>query len=311
MTYTMVKKTPFRFPAERYLNLVKRGYKDCKLDVRYLVNALNEKWKFMILLPKFLKPFFLKKEELIRLGSIDDGGYVLPLNDIVSSDVLISFGISDNWDFEKDFSKISDAKILAYDYSIDPNFWISKFKKDLIKFLKLKIFKPKKIYKMLQYIDFLLFFKLKKKNKFFLKKIGNTNECVNIKEIVSSHINENDKIFLKIDIEGSEYEILDQIVSIKDKIQGLIIEFHDVSKNLHIIEDFLKKINDYLNLVHIHANNYSVKEVNQFPEALELSISSIDLSNLDVDELREYPIRGLDSPNSKRSLDIKFDFEVR
>ena len=57
----------------------------------------------MILLPKFLKPFFLKKDELIRLGSIDDGGYVLPLKDIISSDVLISFGISDNWDFEKDF----------------------------------------------------------------------------------------------------------------------------------------------------------------------------------------------------------------
>ena len=29
MTYTMVKKTPFKFPTERYLNVVKRGYKDC------------------------------------------------------------------------------------------------------------------------------------------------------------------------------------------------------------------------------------------------------------------------------------------
>ena len=40
MTYTMVKKTPFRLPAERYLNVVKRGYKDCKLDKRYLSKAL-------------------------------------------------------------------------------------------------------------------------------------------------------------------------------------------------------------------------------------------------------------------------------
>ena len=264
----------------------------------------------MILFPKFLKPFFIKKEELIRLGSIDDGGYVLPLKDVRNSDVLISLGISDNWDFEKDFSKISEVRILAYDHSIDSNFWISKFKKDLIKFFKLKIFKPKKIYKMIQYIDFLLFFRFKKKNQFFLKKIGNTKECVNIKEIVSSNIHENDKIFLKIDIEGSEYEILDQIVSIKDKIQGIVIEFHNVSKNLHIIENFLKKIKDYLNLVHIHANNYSVKEVNQFPESLELSISSINLMNLDLDDFREYPIRDLDFPNSKRSLDIKFDFEV-
>ena len=40
MTYTMVKKTPFKFPTERYLNIVKCGYKDCKLDIKYLKKAL-------------------------------------------------------------------------------------------------------------------------------------------------------------------------------------------------------------------------------------------------------------------------------
>ncbi|MDA8726936.1 gamma-glutamylcyclotransferase [Candidatus Pelagibacter sp.] len=40
MTYTMVKKTPFRFPTERYLNVVKRGYKDCGLDNKYLTQGL-------------------------------------------------------------------------------------------------------------------------------------------------------------------------------------------------------------------------------------------------------------------------------
>ena len=40
MTYTMVNKTLFRFPTERYLNIVKRGYKDCGLDFKYLKKAL-------------------------------------------------------------------------------------------------------------------------------------------------------------------------------------------------------------------------------------------------------------------------------
>ena len=40
MTYTMTKKTTFRFPTERYLNIVKRGYKDCKLDIKYLNKSL-------------------------------------------------------------------------------------------------------------------------------------------------------------------------------------------------------------------------------------------------------------------------------
>ena len=41
MTYTMTKKTTFTFPTERYLNIVKRGYKDCKLDKKYLKIALS------------------------------------------------------------------------------------------------------------------------------------------------------------------------------------------------------------------------------------------------------------------------------
>ena len=40
MTYTMVKKTTFTFPTERYLNIVKKGYKDCNLDKRFLNKAL-------------------------------------------------------------------------------------------------------------------------------------------------------------------------------------------------------------------------------------------------------------------------------
>ena len=41
MTYTMVNKSSFKFPTERYLNIVKRGYKDCKLDKTYLNKALK------------------------------------------------------------------------------------------------------------------------------------------------------------------------------------------------------------------------------------------------------------------------------
>ena len=41
MTYIMVKKTKFRYPAEKYLNIIKCGYKDCKLEKKYLIKALK------------------------------------------------------------------------------------------------------------------------------------------------------------------------------------------------------------------------------------------------------------------------------
>ena len=43
MTYIMNHKTEFRFPTERYLNIVKQGYKDCGLDKKFLTRALNSK----------------------------------------------------------------------------------------------------------------------------------------------------------------------------------------------------------------------------------------------------------------------------
>ena len=42
MTYIMVNKTEFRYPTERYLNVVKQGYKDCNLNTDYLIKALNK-----------------------------------------------------------------------------------------------------------------------------------------------------------------------------------------------------------------------------------------------------------------------------
>ena len=42
MTYIMPKKTEFRYPTERYLNVIKQGYKDCKLNFKYLTKALNK-----------------------------------------------------------------------------------------------------------------------------------------------------------------------------------------------------------------------------------------------------------------------------
>ena len=42
MTYTMAKKSPFKFPREKYLNIIKRGYRDCNLDMKFLKKGLKE-----------------------------------------------------------------------------------------------------------------------------------------------------------------------------------------------------------------------------------------------------------------------------
>jgi len=41
MTYTMTKKTLFTYPTKRYLDIIKKGYKDCNLDNHILKKALK------------------------------------------------------------------------------------------------------------------------------------------------------------------------------------------------------------------------------------------------------------------------------
>ena len=41
MAYTMVKKSLFIYPSKRYLDVIKQGYKDCKLDSKFLDKALK------------------------------------------------------------------------------------------------------------------------------------------------------------------------------------------------------------------------------------------------------------------------------
>ena len=43
MTYYMPIKTSFKFPTDRYLNIIKQGYKDCKINQNYLKKILLSK----------------------------------------------------------------------------------------------------------------------------------------------------------------------------------------------------------------------------------------------------------------------------
>lgn len=255
------------------------------------------------MLPRNFKPFYVESSELIRVGSLEDGGYILTKELVTNTKHCVSFGISDNFDFEKHLNKLTKCSVESYDYSIDIKFWFERFKKDFIKFISLKIFKPKKIYNMFKYLDFLLFFN-KKNNQFFLKRVDRNQfiDCMKKYE-------NNQGVLLKIDIEGSEYDLIDIIEQYEKNIIGFVIEFHDLDNNILILKNFISNLKFY-KLIHIHGNNYS--RINNLgdPSVLEMTFSHNKyLRNLKQRNNRSYPINGIDYPNSKRAKDINLNFE--
>ena len=42
MTYIMIKKTKLVPPTTRYLNIIKQGYKDCKINIKSLNDSLSQ-----------------------------------------------------------------------------------------------------------------------------------------------------------------------------------------------------------------------------------------------------------------------------
>ena len=257
------------------------------------------------MLPKTFKPFKSNINNLIRIGPKKDGGYVIDKRAIKKTKKIISCGLNDDWEFEREFLKINPkCKIIAYDHTVHKEFWVKRFKKDLISLFLFKKLRLEKILDVFKYIDYLKFFK--DENKHLIKKVVNyerkKNE-ISIKNILKNESN----LILKIDIEGDEYKVLEQVNKEFFKINLLIIEFHNIHKNLNKIKNFIKKTE--FKIIHIHGNNYAGTNKNNDPKVVEMTFinskkfkTSKNKSNL------SYPIISLDYKNLKRRPDIELKF---
>lgn len=177
----------------------------------------------------------------IRMGKDNDGGYVI--HDGFKYDTLIGCGISNDISFEEDFIKKYDTKCFAFDGTIEkiPD------TNHTIKFIKKNI------------------------------SGKNTKTESNLHEIIER----NDNIFLKMDIEGGEYDFIESLNETQlNKIQQIAIEFHRpfMKKRWKCIE----KINKTHYLCHIHPNNccgvstYNNTEIPNLFECTYVRKKSID-----------------------------------
>lgn len=221
----------------------------------------------------------------IRIGNKNDGGYII--NELISQNTnrLVSIGIGGEDTFERDWARTFPNTIIEmYDGTYPCNHICQEFNDRINQ----NIF-------------------------YYQNNVGNEINQIKLFNILNKPI----PTLLKIDIEGGEYNIFNNLF-LENNIIGLIIEIHD----LHYPEYRKKMIellkNNFKNMLlfHVHGNSWggyfdlAITEtdppivVKNFPHVLELSfINKNIVNNYSIDNSR-FPINELDTSNRQDQPDI-------
>jgi hypothetical protein len=274
---------------------------------------------------KKIRPIYL--EDLTRVGKNEDGGYVLSSRQIDKTEILLSFGINNDWSFEADFLKRKNAKLFAFDRSVSlPLFAMRAIEVLLKAFFHLLIGHTAQAKTLLKaacnyantVFNFKRFFK-PPLNRFFTHKfLGHIDNKTYItfdtifKEVAASPdcggINDL-SVFIKMDIEKWEYFALPDIEPFFNKINGLAVEFHELYIAQKRFEDIIDSFSAHFYISHVHANNIGGLILgSNLPESLEITFINKALVKEPVLSTQTYPIKGVDFPNNSTMEDIKLDF---
>jgi hypothetical protein len=211
----------------------------------------------------------------VRLGKDHDGGYLVNSSDIEKTQQLVSFGMGEDWSFEQNFCDRQNCSLSVYDGNVNPE-----------KFRNFQTYQN--------------FFTANKRH--LRQNIGLEENSVAIENTMSQPLT-----FLKCDIEGNEYDILDYLIGLRQNFSGMIIEFHMINdkKNYDKMTNFIAKIG--MPLVHLHVNNYFYYKINNtaVPDILELTFTSSD--NISYHPQLILPHR-LDQVNNPQDSDFHVRF---
>lgn len=243
------------------------------------------------MLPRSWKP--VAALDLKRVGPDTDGGYVVAPGAVGNSELLLSMGLNDDWRFEEAFQSESGARIICYDGSVDRRFWQLYVVKKLLRV------RPAQA---LHYLAYRKFFGSggaeHRKAMIGYDGSGSVSLSTVLREIGSK------RIFLKVDIEGWEYRILDQIVEYRDRFTGVVMELHDVDLHRDRIDRFVGAMTGFT-IVHLTPNNFAGVDSNGDPVVVEISLMRSDYVRMPA-----HPADAVGMPHVRNAADLP-DIDIR
>ena len=284
----------------------------------------RDKMPSMSIDKKILRPITFPG--LIRVGRKRDGGYVVPRSIVDSINVLLSFGVFDDWSFEEGIRSLNpNTKIEAYDNSVGPSVFRTLALKGLLKtilvalimnFKRVTFWWNECITNWKTFNQYRDFFQEHNKAIHFKKNVWTFSDERNVtpaqifERLRAS--NQSVSALIKMDIECSEYVVMDQILQFSDSINCMVVEFHEIDRRVDFNKCILSILQNF-SIVHIHGNNcMPINECENFPVMVEVTfINNKLLGSLDAFPLNmsAYPIAGLDLPNCPAEPDYQLNLD--
>ncbi len=226
--------------------------------------------------------------KLIRHGNVNDGGYVVPEIALEQSDVLMGYGIADDIAFEERFSDIYNKPSYGFDCGTEN----IEIKNKLCSFIK-------------ECIGSDSFVNADQKSSGKISSFSDQIQKLGLK---------NKKIFIKMDIEGAEYEAFEDILKYAPNITGIAMELHFVNLDQMIkASNLLSRLNENFLLLHVHANNcetsrFFTKYSNGgITKAIELTFINKALADKYHSAADQSHPTSLDIPNCPKKDEVKFE----
>jgi hypothetical protein len=253
----------------------------------------------------FLAP--VETDHLIRVGNEHDGGYVIPESAVKDVDILLSFGVNTDWSFEESFKDLnSDVKIHAYDHTVGERRFARDYRRGIVKWLlrRTSLSDVRHRHEV-----------LRSYKSFFPSHATHFEEAIHARNKKPGHATmdkvfsrtNSQCVFLKVDIEGTEYSIIDDILRYAPRIRGIAIEFHETQALRDTFRSAVERLLTEFYIVHIHGNNLNHAAPDGLPNVVEITFAkgppprnALRRSSL--------PVAGLDSPNNPRSPDHPIQF---
>ena len=270
---------------------------------------MQNKKKILPNIYNFLRPKHTKN--LVRFGVNKDGGYIVDSLIINKINHLVSFGMAEEFSFEIDFLNDKKSNTLQiYDHTVNHKNYILRILKVFKRLILFKKNLRDLIAEVSKYIKFIKFINNKRVSFYPLKitSVINNNNEIDLDGVFSKIEKSIDDIAIKIDIEGDEYNIMEKIFKYSQKINTILIEFHNINKKNDIFLNQMKKLSQVFDIIHIHGNNHELIQLDGFPNVIEITLIN-KKNNLDfVKQPISFPIEGLDYPNNPLSADIEINF---